>query len=226
MALCDTSPRGEVSHSELGRWAGEAAPRPAMAASDAKSRGGCCVFPPHVGETNLIRILGEIYNPKVLAFKCIPTALLRVEKAFALVINQAVGQAFCGWKKSESRLYDHVGAQCAELCRALYGAEITEELVFAFLRRRFMFCGVTATVSAIQIALQLADIPEWNVLLSVALFPLTLVDRQFATLVTKMSPRYQRSLMLCVLPPYACCRESYISSDACVSLQPYVCLAV
>lgn len=131
---------------------------------------------------------------RYLAIKVLPVAVLRVEKALALIINGGVGRALCGWQRHESRLYDHIGSQTATLCRVLYSAEITEELVRAFLRRRFMFCGITATATTLQIILQLLGMQGFNFAITVLLLPLTVADRGFSMLVTKMTPRYERGL--------------------------------
>ncbi len=145
-------------------------------------------------ETSLVKILAEVYNPKYLAIKVLPVAWLRVEKALALVVNGAVGRACCGWKRHESRLYDHIGEQTATLCRVLYQTEITEELVRAFLRRRFLFCGITATATTLQIIFQLLELQALNFFITALLLPLTVADRGFSMLVTKMTPRYERGL--------------------------------
>jgi hypothetical protein len=145
-------------------------------------------------ETSLAKILAEVYNPKYLAIKVLPVAWLRVEKALALVINGGVGRACCGWKRHESRLYDHIGEQTATLCRVLYQTEITEELVRAFLRRRFLFCAITATATTLQIIFQLLGLQGVNFLITAVLLPLTVADRGFSMLVTKMTPRYERGL--------------------------------
>lgn len=145
-------------------------------------------------ESSLVKILAEVYNPKYLAIKVLPVAWLRVEKALALVVNGAVGRACCGWKRHESRLYDHIGEQTATLCRVLYQTEITEELVRAFLRRRFLFCGITATATTLQIIFQLLGLQALNFFITALLLPLTVADRGFSMLVTKMTPRYERGL--------------------------------
>ena len=150
-------------------------------------------------ETSLVKILAEVYNPKCMAIKVLPVAWLRVEKALALVINGGVGRACCGWKRHESRLYDHIGEQTATLCRVLYKTEITEELVRLFLRRRFLFCGITATATALQIIFQLLDLQAVNFFITLLLLPLTVADRGFSMLVTKMTPRYERGLSVRVV---------------------------
>ena len=156
-----------------------------------------CCRQPRADERSIFRLLQEIYDPQVLLFKLFPTIFLRICKTLALVFNEGLGRALCGWKQGESRLLDFIGAQTGGMCWQLYKKEITEPVVHDFLRRRFLFCIITTTGTALQLMLQLvADAPEYAVIITILLAPLTIVDRQFATLVTKMTPRFERAMML------------------------------
>ena len=103
--------------------------------------------------------------------------------------REGVGRAVCCWGAGESRLLDAVGLGTAALCRSIDGEEIDQAFVRAFLARRFLFCTLTTAATTIQIIMQLAGVPQYSVVLSFLLAPVTLIDRQLATLVTKMSPR-------------------------------------
>ena len=145
-------------------------------------------------ERRLGAILLEVYQPwLLLAVKLPPVAVLRIGKTIALVFTEGVGRAVCCWGAGESRLLDAVGLGTAALCRSIYGEEIDQAFVRAFLARRFLFCTLTTAATTIQIIMQLAGVPQYSVVLSFLLAPVTLIDRQLATLVTKMSPRYDRA---------------------------------
>ena len=204
-----------VVHGALNRGSedgGSNGPWPADQPGAETSKGLCCAAsrgpsdvgfrpylfrPPNASERNLFLILVEIYDPKTIAFKVFPTATMRVGKTLALVFNEGVGRALCRWQQGESKLLDAIGEQTAAMCTVLYKEEITEPLVHDFLRRRFLFCLLTATATALQIMMHLVfEAPQMAALITVLLAPITLIDRQFATLVTKNTPRYERSQML------------------------------
>jgi hypothetical protein len=145
-------------------------------------------------ERNLCRILLEVYNPRVLFIvKLLPTFVLRIGKTLAMLVNTTVGQLLCCWEPGESRVLDFVGRHTGALCRKLYDEEVDQGLIRAFLMRRFLFCSITTTATAVQIGCQLADVPLYAVLITCLLTPITLIDKQLSTLVTKMIPRYDRS---------------------------------
>ena len=50
---------------------------------------------PNASESNFGLILLEVYDPKTIAFKLFPTAVLRLGKTLALVVNEGVGRALC-----------------------------------------------------------------------------------------------------------------------------------
>jgi hypothetical protein len=153
--------------------------------------------PPNASERSVLLILVEVYDPKTIAVKLFPTAIMRLGKTLALVFNEGAGRLLCGWRQGESKLLDAVGQQTAVMCELLYNEEITEPLVHDFLWRRFHFCLLTATGTALQIVLHLVfEAPGFAAMITVLLAPITLIDRQFATLVTKNTPRYERSQML------------------------------
>lgn len=152
---------------------------------------------PNASERNVFLILVEVYDPKTIAVKLFPTAAMRLGKTLALVFNEGAGRLLCGWRQGESKLLDAVGQHTAALCEVVYKEEITEPLVHDFLRRRFLFCLLTAIATAIQIILHLVfQAPGFAAMITLLLAPITLIDRQFATLVTKNTPRYERSQML------------------------------
>jgi len=138
----------------------------------------------------------QVYNPwLMLAVKLLPIVVLRAGKILALVLNEAVGHLFLRWHPGESHVLDFVGRGTAAICHELYGEEVDEPLVRAFLVRRLLFCALTSAATAMQITLQLTGSPQYGAALTLLLAPVTLVDRQLATLVTKMAPRYDRSLL-------------------------------
>ena len=142
------------------------------------------------------RILLEVYSPRMLASKLLPTVFLRASKALALLVNEAVGRWLFGWRRDESRLLDFVGKETKALCFRVYEEEAGEAFVRAFLVRRFTFCVLTSIGTIAQLLLQLNGQPSlYPALISVALAPVTIIDRQFATLVTKLIPRHDRSLL-------------------------------
>ena len=132
----------------------------------------------------------------MLASKLLPTVFLRASKALALLVNEAVGRWLFGWRRDESRLLDFVGKETKALCFRVYEEEAGEAFVRAFLVRRFTFCVLTSIGTIAQLLLQLNGQPSlYPALISVALAPVTIIDRQFATLVTKLIPRHDRSLL-------------------------------
>jgi hypothetical protein len=140
-------------------------------------------------ERSVVRILLEVYHPRIMLSKLWRLPLLRVCKALVIVVNEPAGRLLCGWEAGESRLLDYIGKQTAAMCRQLYSQEITEELVFNFLRRRFLFCALTTAGTTCQILLQLAQTPTYSAIITFFLLPITIVDRQFSMFVTKMTPR-------------------------------------
>eukprot|EP01043_Picozoa_sp_COSAG02_P051869 COSAG02_NODE_5513_length_4269_cov_16.956835_6_plen_520_part_00 len=149
---------------------------------------------PNGHELSLRCILLEVYNPRTLfAVKLQPTVVLRACKALAWLFNAAVGQVLCCWGPGESRVLDYVGRNTGALCRKLYNEDVGQDLVRAFLVRRFLFAFLTSSAAVLQIVLQLAGVPFYALLITCILAPVTLVDKQLATLITKMIPRYDRS---------------------------------
>jgi len=136
---------------------------------------------PNLNERGFWMILKEAYDPFLVILKVGPTWALRYKtqnptsrparpshpfdayrvcKIAALVVSGPVGRMVCGWKQDENRLLDYVGRQSAMLCVKIYGQEVTEREVIFFLRRRIHLCVITASVTAMQIALQISGVPQ------------------------------------------------------------------
>lgn len=164
-------------------------------------KGAVCQRRPSGYEGNLARVLLEVYSPWTLVVsKLVPTALLRGGKVLALLLNEKVGYWALNWRPGESRLLDWVGQGTKALCRDVYGEQVDQAFVKSFLVRRFFFCSLTSVATVIQVTLDLTGRPsQYAAILSLLLAPITLVDRQFATLVTKMGPRHDRSLLFQLL---------------------------
>lgn len=160
-----------------------------------------CQRRPSGHEGSLARVLLEVYNPWTLVVsKLVPTLLLRGGKMLALLLNEKVGYWALNWRPGESRLLDWVGQETKALCRDVYGEEVDQAFVKSFLVRRFLFCSLTSAATAVQVTLELTGRPsQYSAFLSLLLAPVTLVDRQFSTLVTKMAPRHDRSLLFQLL---------------------------
>jgi hypothetical protein len=147
-------------------------------------------------ERSVGRVLREVYDPHTLMAKLMPMGLLRAAKLLALLANEAVGRWLLQWRPGESRVLDFVGRGTKALCRRIYCEAVDAEFVRAFVRRRLLFCVLTSAGTLAQLTLQLAGLPSlYAALISLVLAPVTLIDRQFATLVTKMAPRHDRTLL-------------------------------
>ena len=84
-------------------------------------------------ERNVVCILLEVYNPRLLLWKLTPICVLRLGKLLALLFNEVVGRLFCGWQAGESRVLDFVGRATKRMCHELYGEDVDEAFVHAFL---------------------------------------------------------------------------------------------
>lgn len=142
-------------------------------------------------------LLAEAYSPSFIKRKVFTVALLRLAKVTALVINQQVGRVLCGWNGRENLLLDWIGHRSRVLFSELYnGTNLDQDAVLCFIKKRLTYCIVTTVVTLIQILLTYIDTTESlqaSLLFSILTLPITLVDRQWCTLVTKLSPREERS---------------------------------
>ncbi|KAK3264784.1 hypothetical protein CYMTET_26492 [Cymbomonas tetramitiformis] len=142
-------------------------------------------------------LLAEAYSPSFIKRKFYTVLLLRLAKAIALVINQQVGRVLCGWNGRENLLLDWIGHRSRVLFSELYhGTQLGQDAVLCFIKKRLTYCVVTTAVTLIQILLTYIDTKESlqiSLLFSLLTVPITLVDRQWCTLVTKLSPREERS---------------------------------
>ncbi|EKX39989.1 hypothetical protein GUITHDRAFT_113984 [Guillardia theta CCMP2712] len=141
-------------------------------------------------------VMREAYSLSMIRRKAYITLHLRLCKGAALIVNEKVGRFMFGWKAHENRILDYIGQETSRLCQELYGREESDKYVRVFLRRRFLYCIISTCVTILQICSQLLHVEVLAVLLSLVTLPITLVERQFATLVTKMLPRAERSLAL------------------------------
>jgi hypothetical protein len=133
----------------------------------------------------------EVYHPRIIWAKLRPVVWMRGVKLAALVVNQFTGKYLLGWSGQENRFYDAVGHRCVLLYQELYGERISVHGVRAFLIRRFQFAAFICCVSLIQIAAAYLKYPLVVMALAFLCTPITLLDRQWCALVTKMVPRYE-----------------------------------
>lgn len=153
--------------------------------------------------------LVEVYTPSMIAIKLTPVATLRFLKALALMVNQKFGMVFLGWEFGENRLLDYIGSNTKALYKSIYGRALDEKEVFIVLRKRFVFCWMTTFATILQIVFTISGVAYLTAVLAFFMLPLTYLDRQWATLVTKMAPRYERSLII---------RVSLALKDACAPI--------
>eukprot|EP00759_Apiculatamorpha_spiralis_P040835 PhF_6_TR39649/c1_g1_i2/m.58816 len=139
-------------------------------------------------------ILKEAYSPTQFAKKFIPVLKIRIFKMLGMVFNQLIGKFLCGWNGKENRLYDNAGKLTDELYYSLYGTELTQTGVTLFVQRRLYYSFITSVCTIIQIICTAVNAVEIAIGLSVLLSPVTMMDRQWATSVTKSPPRYQREV--------------------------------
>lgn len=88
-------------------------------------------------ERKLVRILQEVYNPWLMRMKLRPIITLRAGKMAAIIMNEAVGRLLLHWRPGESRVLDWVGAGTKRVCQDIYGEEMDEALVRAFVLVEF-----------------------------------------------------------------------------------------
>lgn len=145
---------------------------------------------------HVLQILIEAYNPLVICRKLPTTIRIRTLKVLGLLFNQRTGKWCCGWNGHENRLYDDAGFYTDRLFFQLYGRPLLERDVRLFLHRRLHYAFITAVVTAMQIVATYYDYVSIATLLSCLLAPVTLIDRQWATSVTKNPPRYMREVIV------------------------------
>eukprot|EP00960_Hanusia_phi_P075439 768427-Hanusia_phi.AAC.1 len=138
-------------------------------------------------------VIREAYTLPTLRHKVYTTLYLRLCKGVALIVNEKVGGIMFGWKMHENRILDYIGRRTLALCHELYGVQESMRYVQVFLRRRFLYCIISTCVTTMQVGFQLVRLEVLAVLLSIVTMPITMVDRQLATLVTKTVPRAERS---------------------------------
>ncbi len=133
----------------------------------------------------VLAILFEAYNPRVLFVKFLPVIRIRILKFLGLGINQVTGSWLLGWNGAENRFYDILGKEVDNLFFRLYNHTLEQKDVFQFLRRRFHYAFITGTITTIQIILTWKSHVFAAFILSIAIAPVTLIDRQWSTSVTK-----------------------------------------
>eukprot|EP00667_Euglena_gracilis_P009137 EG_transcript_9272 len=143
--------------------------------------------------------LVECYHPRAILHKIWPIVWMRCMKVAALFINQLTGRWLCGWNGQENRLYNAVGDRCLSLYQELYGEPVSVTGVRLFVVRRFHLATVVSCVSALQLLAAYLGYPVVVMALALCSTPITLLDRQWCALVTKMIPRFEhdRSLAVC-----------------------------
>lgn len=144
----------------------------------------------------IFTIITETYSPYMVLKKTKTVLLLRLLKCAAIFINERTGQLLFKWKKNENVILDKVGRGTETLFTNLYNTHITQGDVYHFLYKRLLFCSITSFFTAIHILFfELYDV-KMGLCISLILLPITVVDRQWTVLVTKMFPRYERSKII------------------------------
>lgn len=144
----------------------------------------------------VVQIIVEAYHPVIAWAKLVPVLRMRCFKVLGMIINQKTGQLLLGWNGKENRLYDRVGHDVDDLFLKLYGHPLRQPDVFRFLRRRLQYALITGVVTGLQILLTWQRQVAWALALSVLVAPVTLLDRQWSTNVTKQPPRFAREVAL------------------------------
>ncbi len=165
---------------------------------------------------NALSILIEAYNPRILLTKIVPVFKIRFLKIIGMVVNRFTGQYLLGWNGQENRMYDVLGKVVDSLFLRLYHHQLIQHDVFSFLHRRLNYAFITGTVTAAQIILTWQGTVFWAFMLSVVISPVTLIDRQWSTSVTKNPPRYGMLVRLHKTTSVIQCVKSFNSNGMCL----------
>jgi hypothetical protein len=144
----------------------------------------------------VVHILKEAYNPSVIQVKLFPTIKIRAMKMCGLVINQQVGKFLLGWNGKENRIYDAVGAEVEKLFLQLYGHPLGQKDVQRFIHRRLHYAFITAVSTLIQMYFTYHAMVGEAYIVSLIVAPITMLERQWATSVTKNPPRLLRHVVV------------------------------
>lgn len=142
------------------------------------------------------KILYEAYNPKLIWKKIFSVSFMRIKKLLAVFINEKFGYIFLGWNGTENKLLDNVAKDTIALYENIYKSKLNQTSVLDFLKRRAIYCSFTMFTTIFQIILSYLDFWYITIIISTLMIPITILDRQWCALVTKMPPRYERSLIL------------------------------
>lgn len=144
----------------------------------------------------LISVFAEAYSPKRIIQKVRHVYFLRVLKLAAIFCNEKLGKALCKWKDKENVLLDRIGKDTEMVFKLLYEKKLTQKDVEVFINKRAVYCLVTILCTLLQILCSTWGKTKISLCISMLIAPITIVERQWATLVTKMFPRYERSKII------------------------------
>jgi len=155
--------------------------------------------------------LAEAYYVPSLVRKA-PTVLrLRLVKAAALVFTTKVGQVLFSWAPGENRLLDSSAREAGAMYAQLYGAPMDGDAAALHLARRRVFFGLTLSATTLQVVAMSYGFPAFAVVVSLLLAPVTLLERQWCTLVSKLQPRGVRSVVEVLVRRTT---KAFVDSDA------------
>ena len=161
------------------------------------------------------KIIYEAYNPKLICKKISSVPLMRIKKLLAVFINEKFGYIFLKWNGIENKLLDNVGRDTIILYENIYQSKLNQTSVLNFLKRRAIYCSFTMVTTIFQIILSYLDFWYITIMISILMIPITILDRQWCALVTKMPPRYERSLIL----QLQMCSQFHLKSDVAIDIK-------
>jgi hypothetical protein len=143
----------------------------------------------------IIYIIMDAYSPYKIYNRLWTVCKIRSLKIMAIIFNQKTGKYIFGWNGKENKLLDKAGYLTNKLYESQYKTPLTETIVYTFLRRRLHYAFITIIATIIQCILTIYNQIVICIIISIILSPITLLDRQWATSVTKNSPRYLREFV-------------------------------
>jgi len=161
------------------------------------------------------KIIYEAYNPKLIWKKIFSVSFMRIKKLLAVFINEKFGYIFLGWNGIENKLLDNVGNNTIVLYENIYQSKLNQTSVLFFLKRRAIYCLLTMITTIFQIIVSYLGFWYITIIISTLMIPITILDRQWCALVTKMPPRYERSLIL----QLQMCSQLHLKSDVCIDIK-------
>lgn len=165
--------------------------------------------------SDIKKIIHEAYSPKLICKKICSVPLMRIKKLLAVFINEKFGYIFLGWNGIENKLLDNVGKDTIVLYENIYQSKLNQTSVLNFLKRRAIYCSFTMVTTIFQIILSYLDFWYITIIISILMIPITILDRQWCALVTKMPPRYERSLIL----QLQMCSQFHLKSDVSIDIK-------